>query len=135
MKTEKKGKQTDLPEGSYRFFPDHVLTEINLGLFFLYLATIFSIIFPLKLMEKANPLVTPEHIKPDWYFYPMYRWIKMTSQNIGIFVPMLVVLIFVFWPFVDRAIGRVTGSKNVATWIGIAGMVFVTSLLIVEAMS
>lgn len=135
METEKKREQTKLPEGSYRFFPDHVLTEINLGLFSLYLATIFSIIFPLKLMEKANPLVTPEHIKPDWYFYPMYRWIKMTSQNIGIFVPMLVVLIFVLWPFVDRAIGRVTGSKNVATWIGIAGMVFVTSLLIFEAMS
>ncbi len=132
---EKKKEQNELPEGAYRFFPDHVLTEINLGLFFLYLATIFSIIFPLNLMEKANPLVTPEHVKPDWYFYPMYRWIKMTSQNIGIFVPMLVVLIFILWPFVDRAIARATGSKNLATWIGIAGMVFVTGLLVIEAMS
>jgi quinol-cytochrome oxidoreductase complex cytochrome b subunit len=65
----------------------------------------------------------------------MYRWIKMTLESVGIFVPALVVLIFVLWPFVDRFIGKVTGSKNVATWIGVAGMVFVTCLLVIEAMS
>ena len=135
MLTLKKQKDQALPEGSYRFFPDHVLTEINLGIFFLYLCTILSIVFPLHLIEKANPLVTPEHIKPEWYFFPMYRWIKMTPESVGIFVPALVVLIFVLWPFVDRFIGKVTGSKNVATWIGVAGMVFVTCLLVIEAMS
>jgi len=133
MKEQK--KSTEIPEGSYRFFPDHVLTEVNLGIFFLYLCTILSIIFPLHLIEKANPLVTPEHIKPEWYFYPMYRWIKMTPQSIGIFVPALVVLIFIFWPFIDRYIGNVSKSKNLATWIGVAGMAFVTCLLIIEAVS
>jgi len=128
-------KSTEIPEGSYRFFPDHVLTEINLGIFFLYLCTVLSLIFPLHLIEKANPLVTPEHIKPEWYFYPMYRWIKMTPQSIGIFVPALVVFIFIFWPFIDRYIGNVSKSKNLATWIGVAGMAFVTCLLIIEAVS
>lgn len=131
----KKENTKELPEGSYRFFPDHVLTEVNIGIFFLYLCTILSIVFPLHLMEKANPLVTPEHIKPEWYFYPMYRWIKMTPEAVGIFVPGLVVLIFIFWPFIDRFIAKTTKSKNLATWIGVAGMVFVTALLIIEAVS
>jgi len=121
-------------EKGYKFFPDHVLTEINMGLFLLFLCTILAIVLPLGMAEKANPLVTPEHIKPEWYFFPMYKWIKMTPEAIGLFFPMLVVAIFIFWPFVDRFIIKITKSKTLPIIIGVIGMVIVTSLMILEAM-
>ncbi len=118
----------------YRFFPDHILTEVNIGLFLFFLCCILAIVLPVEVGEKANPLVTPEHIKPEWYFYPMYKWIKMTPEVVGIFFPMLVIGIFIGWPLVDNFIVKVTNNKNLPIFIGLIGMVFVTTLMILEAL-
>ena len=134
MSDEKKKEEKDINELNYRFFPDHVLTELNIWIFLIYLSTILAIIFPPEMAPKANPLVTPLHIKPEWYFFPMYKWIKMTPQMVGIMVPVVVVLIFIFWPFVDAFIARVTKNELLPRWIGIAGMLFVTCLMAIEAM-
>ena len=118
----------------YRFFPDHILTEVNIGLFLFFLCCVLAIVLPVEIGEKANPLITPEHIKPEWYFYPMYKWIKMTPEAVGLFVPMVVIAIFIFWPLVDSFIVKITSNKNIPIFIGVAGMVFVTTLMILEAM-
>ena len=117
----------------YRFFPDHILTEVNIGLFLFFLCCVLAIILPVEVGEKANPMITPEHIKPEWYFYPMYKWIKMTPEAIGIFFPMLVIGIFIFWPQVDNIIVKATSNKNLPIIIGVIGMVIVTTLMIMEA--
>ncbi|MCK5916533.1 MAG: hypothetical protein KAG92_10375 [Deltaproteobacteria bacterium] len=122
------------PQEGYRFFPDHVLTEINIGLFLFFLCCILAIVLPVEVGEKANPLITPEHIKPEWYFFPMYKWIKMMPETIGIFFPMLVIGIFIFWPLVDSFIIKLTNNKNLPIFIGVIGMVIVTTLMILEAM-
>ena len=121
------------PQEGYRFFPDHVLTEINIGLFLFFLCCILAIVLPVEVGEKANPLITPEHIKPEWYFFPMYKWIKMTPEMIGIFFPMVVIGIFIFWPLIDDFIVKTTKNKNLPMIIGLIGMVIVTSLMILEA--
>ena len=133
MNEQKPKKPEQQPEEGYRFFPDHVLTEINIGLFLFYLCCILAIVLPVEVGQKANPLVTPEHIKPEWYFYPMYKWIKMTPEVVGLFFPMFVIAIFIFWPLVDSLIVKLTGSKILPTIIGVIGMVIVTSLMIMEA--
>jgi quinol-cytochrome oxidoreductase complex cytochrome b subunit len=122
------------PQDGYRFFPDHILTEINIGLFLFFLCCVLAIVLPVEVGEKANPLITPEHIKPEWYFFPMYKWIKMTPEAVGLFVPMLVIAIFIFWPLVDSFIVKITNNKNIPIFIGVVGMVFVTTLMILEAM-
>ncbi len=121
------------PQEGYRFFPDHVLTEINIGLFLFFLCCILAIVLPVEVGEKANPLVTPEHIKPEWYFFPMYKWIKMTPEMIGIFFPMVVIGVFICWPLIDDFITKTTKNKNLSIIIGLIGMVIVTSLMILEA--
>ncbi|MEA1921861.1 MAG: hypothetical protein U9R49_07710 [Bacteroidota bacterium] len=120
-------------QDNYRFFPDHILTEVNIGLFLFFLCCVLAIVLPVELGEKANPLITPEHIKPEWYFYPMYKWIKMTPEVVGIFFPMLVIGIFICWPVVDGVIVKSTGNKNIPIIIGVIGMVIVTTLMILEA--
>ena len=121
------------PQEGYRFFPDHVLTEINIGLFLFFLCCILALVLPVEVGEKANPLITPEHIKPEWYFFPMYKWIKMTPEMVGIFFPMVVIGIFICWPMIDGFITKTTNNKNLAMIIGLIGMVIVTSLMILEA--
>ena len=46
----------------FKFFPDHILTEVALALFLMILLTFLAIVFPAGLDVKADPLVTPEHI-------------------------------------------------------------------------
>ena len=121
------------PQEGYRFFPDHVLTEINIGLFLFFLCCILALVLPVEVGEKANPLITPEHIKPEWYFFPMYKWIKMTPEAVGIFFPMVVIGIFICWPLIDDFVVKTTNNKNLAMIIGLIGMVIVTSLMILEA--
>jgi FtsH-binding integral membrane protein len=57
----------------------------------------------------------------------------MTPEAVGLFFPMFVIGIFIFWPMVDSLIVKFTGSKALPTIIGVIGMVIVTSLMIMEA--
>ncbi len=120
---------------TYKFYPDHILTEIIIVLMLLVLICVMAIVFPFGNPPKANPLVTPLHIKPEWYFYPMYRWIKMTSQNVGLYVPVLFVIALFFWPYIDEYIAKKTKMETLPTWIGLAGMIFITVLMVIEAAS
>ena len=57
----------------------------------------------------------------------------MTPEAVGIFFPMIAIGIFIFWPFIDSWITKITKSKTLPVVIGIIGMVIVTSLMIIEA--
>jgi len=48
----------------FNFFPDHLLTELMIGLVLMILLSALATIFPATMGPKANPLVTPEVIKP-----------------------------------------------------------------------
>ncbi|MGA8149297.1 MAG: cytochrome b/b6 [Gallionellaceae bacterium] len=51
----------------------------------------------------ANPLVTPPHIEPEWYFLPFYAILRAIPDMLGGVVAMAVsVLIFAILPFADR---------------------------------
>lgn len=83
--------------------------------------------------RKANELVTPEHIKPEWYFLYVYAILRSIPNKLGGVVG-LVLSVLVLWtiPYADRSrgrglrfrpIGRVAywvwvGDFMVLTWIG-----------------
>ncbi|MET0203951.1 MAG: cytochrome b, partial [Casimicrobiaceae bacterium] len=55
----------------------------------------------------ADPLKTPEHIAPVWYFTPYYAMLRavpsyFNSQFWGVLVMGIAVLIFFFLPWLDR---------------------------------
>ena len=50
----------------------------------MFLLTCLALIFPAGLSEKANPLETPEHIKPEWYFLWAFRWLKLMTERTAI---------------------------------------------------
>jgi len=48
----------------------------------------------------ANPLVTPAHIVPEWYFLPFYAILRSIPDKLGGVVCMgLSLVIFFFFPF------------------------------------
>jgi len=52
----------------------------------------------------ANPLVTPEHIKPVWYFTPFYAILKAVPDKLmGVLVMGASVMILFFLPWLDRS--------------------------------
>ena len=52
----------------------------------------------------ANPLVTPEHIKPVWYFTPFYAILKAVPDKLmGVIMMGASVMILFFLPWLDRS--------------------------------
>jgi len=52
----------------------------------------------------ANPLVTPEHIKPVWYFTPFYAILKAVPDKLmGVVLMGSSVVILFFVPWLDRS--------------------------------
>lgn len=51
----------------------------------------------------ANPLQTPAHIKPEWYFLPFYAILRSIPDKLGGVVAMVLsILVFTLMPFLDR---------------------------------
>jgi len=54
--------------------------------------------------EPANPLSTPEHITPAWYFTPYYAILRaVPDQRMGALLMLLAVVSFLFLPWLDRS--------------------------------
>ncbi len=84
------------------FFPHYLLDEIIAWYVMLGGLVILASLFPVGLEEKADPLRTPPHIKPEWYFLFLYQALKLVPRTVGILLPMVGVLILFFLPFIDR---------------------------------
>ena len=92
------------PEDSIPFFPDHVKTEFKVVLFivgFAILVGVFGMISPVGIGEPADPLNTPAHVKPEWYFLALYQLLKYIPKTLGVVIPLVAVLILTIWPFID----------------------------------
>ena len=94
------------PDG-YPFYPYFVRKEIFMGMLYLTVMFFFITFFPtLFLPEEANtpadPLRTPSQIRPEWYFLAPYQMLKLIPNKfIGITLQILLVAVFLLWPFLD----------------------------------
>jgi quinol-cytochrome oxidoreductase complex cytochrome b subunit len=87
------------------FYPDHVRTEFKVVIGVMVLVGIVATIglfSPVGLEEPADPMVTPDHVKPEWYFLALYQLLKYIPKTIGALVPMLLLGAVILWPFFDR---------------------------------
>ena len=76
-----------------------------------YLVIMFAIIafapalfIPGDANIPADPLNTPAHIRPEWYFLAPYEMLKLIPNRfLGIALQLVVVAVFIFWPFIDQS--------------------------------
>lgn len=127
---EDKGK----PPRHFPFFPNHFLMEVVIGMSLSLLLAVLVVFFPAGLGPKADPFVTPEHIKPEWYFYFTFRWLKLTSLQVGVLGTGAAFALLLFWPFVDRVLVRKFPNKNISVWLGTVAILTLIVLTIWEAL-
>ena len=78
---------------------------------------------------QANPLVTPEHIKPVWYFTPYYAMLRAIPDKLfGVIVMGAATLILLVLPWIDRS--PVKSIRYRGIWTKLLLAVFVTAFLI-----
>ena len=77
----------------------------------------------------ANPLKTPAHIVPEWYFLPFYAILRSIPDKLGGVVAMtLSILIFAAMPFLDRC--KVPGGARYRPIYRVMFYVFVIDVLL-----
>jgi quinol-cytochrome oxidoreductase complex cytochrome b subunit len=92
-------------EESVPFYPDHVTIEAKVVIGVSILALVIGVIglfAPVGLGEPADPMNTPAHVKPEWYFLGLYQLLKYISKTMGAVLPVIAVFVITFWPFIDR---------------------------------
>lgn len=119
-------------EAEYPFYPEHFYHTIVVALFLLTFLSAMAVVIPPGMGEVANPLVTPQHIKPEWYFFAVYSFLKLVPLKAGIYLLMAASLVAVFWPFVDEALSRRWPRVRVRYWVGSATLIVFLLLTVYE---
>ena len=105
----------------------------GLGIF-LIVYCVFVFFFPNILIEPANnipanPMQTPTHIVPEWYFLPFYAILRSVPSMVGGVVAMgLSVIVFSFMPYLDRS--RIPGGAHFRPWYRATFYLFVMDMLV-----
>jgi len=109
----KKNKDADgKPLDGIPFHPYYTVKDVvGVGVFLtLFCAVVFfaptfgGLFLEKPNFEPANPLSTPDHIAPVWYFTAYYAILRaVPSQQLGALLMFAAVLIFLFLPWLDRS--------------------------------
>ncbi len=112
-----KSKADTLPMTPYAVSKD----AVGLG-FFLILFAWFVFYVPDYLGDavnyvEANPLVTPPHIVPEWYFLPFYAILRAIPSKLGGVIAMFAAIaVLVFIPWLDTSRVRSTKYRPIYRW-------------------
>jgi ubiquinol-cytochrome c reductase cytochrome b subunit len=128
------------PADGIPFHPYYSVKDIvGVGVFlFLFAAVIFfapemgGYFLEAPNFEPANPLKTPEHIAPVWYFTPFYAMLRAVppmfgSQFPGVVVMFAAILVMFFLPWLDRSPVKSVRykGKQSKVWLGVFAVTFV----------
>jgi len=115
LKNQPKDPTTGIPLDGIYSHPYYTIKDLVGVVFFLIVFSIVLFFMPDMggyFLESnnfipADPLKTPEHIAPVWYFTPYYAILRavpsfFTSQFWGVIAMAAAVLIFIFLPWLDR---------------------------------
>jgi len=131
---------TTAPTDGIPFHPYYTVKDmVGVG-FFLMLAA-FIIFFAPSFGDwflehdnftEANPLVTPEHIKPVWYFTPYYAMLRVVpsflgSQIWGVLVMFGAIVLLFLVPWLDKSKVKSYRYRGKLSWAMLA--MFVVSFL------
>lgn len=119
----------------FDFFPDHLLTELSIGLVLMILLSALATILPATMGPQADPLTTPEVIKPEWFFYVSFRWLKLFSLTFAVISTGFIVGAMFVWPWIDKFLRRATGIEEISVYIGIVATFLLIGLTVWEAVA
>ncbi len=108
--------ENGIPKDGIPFHPYYSVKDIAgvVGFLFIFLAVVFfapdffGMFLEAPNFEPANPLKTPDHIAPVWYFTPFYAMLRavppmLGSQFPGVVVMFAAILVMFFLPWLDKS--------------------------------
>jgi len=96
------------------FYPYFYVKDLFAFFIFLSVFFLFVTFFPNVLGHSdnyipANPLVTPAHIVPEWYFLPFYAVLRsIPDKLLGVIAMFLAIIVLALLPFINTSIVRNT---------------------------
>jgi quinol-cytochrome oxidoreductase complex cytochrome b subunit len=127
---EEENKKKTIP-----FFPNYLLDEVIAWYVMLAVLVVLASLFPAGLEGQADPLKTPEHIKPEWYFLFLYQSLKLVPRTVGVLLPGVGVLLLLLVPFMDRGPLRRMRSRKLLIGAVVAVIAIIIALTIWGATS
>jgi quinol-cytochrome oxidoreductase complex cytochrome b subunit len=127
------GDESDATPKFFDFFPDHLLTELMVGLVLMILLSALATLLPATMGPHADPLTTPEVIKPEWFFYVSFRWLKLFSLTTAVVSSGFIVAAMFVWPWIDSLLRRWTRVEEVSVYIGIVATFLLIGFTVWEA--
>lgn len=92
------------PISRFPFTREAVAVAIYFIVMFCIIAFVPGLFLPHEANVPADPLETPLRIRPEWYFRAAYEILKLIPNKfLGIAVQLILVAVFIFWPFLDKS--------------------------------
>lgn len=108
------------------FYPKQVLVDLGFTLLVITILGFLAYRFPASLGPPANPADTQYLPRPEWYYRPLFEWLKYwhgPAALVGILlIPTIIGVLFVGTPFLDRGLERRPWRRPVA--VGLFSLVF-----------
>jgi quinol-cytochrome oxidoreductase complex cytochrome b subunit len=127
------------PEAGVPFWPVHMAKEACVAAVVFAVLLTLSVFWPWEIGAPADPLQTPEGIKPEWYFLPTYQLLKYFSGPMGKFLGILVsgvpFILLIAWPFIERSPARHPRKRPWARRIGVLAIILAVFFGIVGHLS
>src|SRR5437762_9475471 len=104
-----------------RFYPRQVVMDTIVALVMILILGALAHFAPTELGPKANPADTQYVPRPEWYYIPIFQWLKYWRGPyaiIGIIViPAITAALLVLVPFIDRRLERRPWRRPIAVGI------------------
>jgi ubiquinol-cytochrome c reductase cytochrome b subunit len=130
---EEKHMQTAEKEEGIPFFPNHFLKEVIVMAGVLAVLSVLATFSPAPMEDKADPFITPPHIKPEWYFLANYKFLQLAEyfsfigvwapKVLGILTQIFVAMLLIFFPFFDKNPHRHPRRRPFMVTIGIVAII------------
>ncbi len=110
------------------FYPRQLVMDLGFALLLIVALGFAAYFAPAALGPLANPADTQFLPRPEWYYRPLFEWLKIWHGQFEtlriLVIPSIIVFLFVGLPFIDRRLERRPWRRPVA--VGIFSLVFIT---------
>jgi ubiquinol-cytochrome c reductase cytochrome b subunit len=100
------------------FYPKQVIIDAVFALLIIGVLALLANMVPFDLGPRADPADTHFIPRPEWYYIPIFQWLKYWPGSLSfigiVVVPSIVAFLFASLPFIDRRMERRPWKRPVA---------------------
>nr|YP_009749603.1 cytochrome b [Opisthotropis latouchii]QII91737.1 cytochrome b [Opisthotropis latouchii] len=119
-----------IPFHPYHSYKDMLLLTIMITVLFVIMSFTPDMFNDPENFSKANPMVTPQHIKPEWYFLFAYGILRSIPNKLGGTIALILsIMILLTMPFTHTSYVRSMTFRPLAQltfWVLIATFIMIT---------